>query len=247
MVRMVMKLVRSRSFTLTTGDSKPSRLRRLKNGLPLGSVLAFLLFNIYTYDLPSIISKKYAYADDLTTLHSSGNWKVLERTLSEDMTTLSANLQTWRLKLSHAKTVTAAFYLHNREAKREVKVKNNGKILPFCPVPTNLGVKLDRALMYRHHLEALRKKLFTRVLLLRQLAGLGGGVGAKTLRTTALSLIYSTAEYCALALCRSAHTRLINSVLNYALPSVTGCLRPIPTDNLPVLSGIRPAVLPRQG
>ena len=85
------------------------------------------------------------------------------------MTTLSAYLQTWRLKLSHAKTVRAAFCLHNRE----LKVNDNGKILPFCPVPTYLGMKLERALTYRHHLEALRKKLSTRVSLLRRLAGSG--------------------------------------------------------------------------
>ena len=71
---------------------------------------------------------------------------MLERALSKDMTRLSAYLQTWRLKLSHAKTVTAAFHIHNREAKDELKVKNNDKILPFCPVPTDLGVKLDRSL-----------------------------------------------------------------------------------------------------
>ena len=63
MVKMIMELVRNRSFTLTTGDSKQSRLRRLKNGVPQGSVLAPLLFNIYTYDLPSMISRKFAYAD----------------------------------------------------------------------------------------------------------------------------------------------------------------------------------------
>ena len=34
MVRMIMELVRNRSFTLTTGDSKQSRLRRLQNALP---------------------------------------------------------------------------------------------------------------------------------------------------------------------------------------------------------------------
>ena len=156
---MVMALVRNRSFTLTTGDSKPSRLRRLKNSLPRGSVLAPLLFNIYIYDLPSITSKRYAYADDLAILHSSGDWKVLERTLSEDMTTLSGYLQTWRLKLSHAKTVAGDFHLQKQEAKRELKAKNNGKILPFYPVPTYLDVKLYRALTYRHHLEALRRKI----------------------------------------------------------------------------------------
>ena len=113
MVKMIMELVRNQSFILTTSDSKQSRLRRLKNSIPQGSVLAPLLFNIYTYDLPSMISRKFAYADDLALLHSSGNWKDLEGTLSQDMSTLSAYLQTWRLKLSHTKTVTAAFQLNN--------------------------------------------------------------------------------------------------------------------------------------
>ena len=120
MVKMIMEFVRNRSFTLTTGDSKQSRLRRLENGVSQGSVLAPFLFNIYTYDLLSMISRKFAYADDLALLHSSGNWKDLEGTLSQDMSTLSAYLQTWRLKLSHTKTVTAAFHLNNRKAKHEL-------------------------------------------------------------------------------------------------------------------------------
>ena len=242
-----MELIRNRSFTLTTGDSKSSRLRRLRNGVPQGLVLDPLLFNIYTYDIPSITSKKFAYADDLAILHTSGEWKELERTLSQDMTALSEYLQTWRLKLSHTKTVTAAFHLHNREAKRELKVCNIGKTLPFCPVPTYLGVKLDRSLTYRPHLEALRKKLCARISLLRRLAGTGWGASAKTLRTAALSLVYSTAEYCAPVWCRSVHIRLIDSVINDALRIVTGCLRPTPSVYLPVLSGIQPAELRRQG
>ena len=149
---MIMELVRNRSFTLTTGDSKQTRLRRLKNGVPQGSVLASLLFNIYTYDLPSTISRKFAHSGDLALLHSSGNWKDLEWTLSQDMSALSACHHTLRLKLSHTKTVTAAFHLNNREAKREIKVYNNGRLLPFCPTPTYLGVKLNRSPTFRHHL-----------------------------------------------------------------------------------------------
>ena len=61
-----------------------------------------------------------------------------------------------------------------------------------------------------------------------------------------MSLIYSTAKYCVPAWCRSAHTRLIDSVFNDALRIVTGCLRPFPTDNFPVLSGTQPAELLRQ-
>ena len=82
---------------------------------------------------------------------------------------------------------------------------------------------------------------------MRRPAGSGWGAGAKTLRTAALSLVYSTVEYCAPVWCRSAHTRLIDSVLNDALRIVTGCLRPTPTDYLPVLAGIQPAELRRLG
>ena len=37
-IHVIMELVRNRSFTLTTGDSKQSRLHRLKNGVPQGSL-----------------------------------------------------------------------------------------------------------------------------------------------------------------------------------------------------------------
>ena len=126
-------------------------------------------------------------------------------------------------------------------------VYKNDRLLPFCPTPTYHGVKLDRSLTFRHHLVALRKKLSLRVTLLRRLVGSGWGAGAKTLCIATLSLVYSTAEYCAPVWCRSAHTRLIDSVLNDALHIVTGCLRPTPTDHLPVLSGIQPAELRRMG
>ena len=77
--------------------------------------------------------------------------------------------------------------------------------------------------------------------------GSGWCAGAKTLRIATLSLVHSTAEYCAPVWCRSAHTRLIDSVLNDALRIVTECLRPTPTDHLPILSGIQPAELRRLG
>ena len=158
------------------------------------------------------------------------------------MTTLSAYLQTWRLKLSHTKTVTTAFYLNNREAKRELKIFNNGKLLPYCPTPTYLGVKLDRSLTFRHHLEALRKKLSTRV---EATCRLGMGCRSQNIAKSRLVPGYSTAEYCAPVWCRSVHTRLIDSVLNDALRIVTGCLQPTPTDYLPILAGIQLAELRR--
>jgi len=82
MVRMIMKMVGNRSLTLPIGNSKRSRLRRLKNGVPQGSILAPLLFNIYTSNLPNTVSRKYAYADDLAIMHADGNCHAVEEVLS---------------------------------------------------------------------------------------------------------------------------------------------------------------------
>jgi len=59
--------------------------------------------------------------------------------------------------------------------------------------------------------------------------------------------VHSTAKYCAPVWCRSAHTRLIDPVINDALRIVTVCLRPTPADNLPILADIQPAELRRNG
>jgi len=69
-------------------------------------------------------------------------------------------------------------HLNNKEAKRELKVNFNNETLPFCSESKYFGVTLDRSLTYRRHLELLRKKLTSRVALLRQLAGSGWGAGA---------------------------------------------------------------------
>ena len=118
MVRMIMEMVGNRSFTLTNGNGKRNRLRRLKNGVSQGSVLASLLFNIYISDLSSPVSRKYASADDLTIMHGDGDCQAEEGVLSQDMATIDEYLQTWKLKLGTTKTMSALFYLNNKEAKR---------------------------------------------------------------------------------------------------------------------------------
>ena len=67
------------------------------------------------------------------------------------------------------------------------------------------------------------------------------------MRISVLSLVYSTAEYCAPVWCRSTPTLLIDSILNDALCIVTGCLPHTLKKDLPVLEGIQPAELRRLG
>ena len=92
-VRMIMGMVGNRSFTLTTRNNKRSRLRRLKNGVPQGSVLAPFIFIIYLSDLPTTVSRKYAYADDLAIMHADGDWQAVEGVLTKVMATVGEYLE----------------------------------------------------------------------------------------------------------------------------------------------------------
>ena len=70
MVHMIMEMVGNRSFIRSTRNGKRSRLRRLKNGVPQGSVLVPPLFNIYISDFTTTVSRKYAYADNVAITHA---------------------------------------------------------------------------------------------------------------------------------------------------------------------------------
>ena len=156
------------------------------------------------------------------------------------MTTISSYLQKWKLKLSTAKTVLAAFHLNNKEARRELFISVEVRALPYCAEPTHLGIKLDRALTSRRHLESLRKKVTTSVGFLRRLAGSTWGAGTTTLHTATVSLVHSATEYCLPICCRSSYTRLIYKSINVTLGIRTECLRPTPIDNLFILANILP-------
>ena len=88
-------------------------------------------------------------------------------------------------------------------------------------------------------------KVATRNNLLKKLANFRWGTYARIIRTTALALCYSTAEYAAPVWERSAHAHVLNPELNQACRAITGCLKPTNVENLYLLAGIAPPEIRR--
>ena len=109
-----------------------------------------------------------------------------------------------------------------------------------APHPKYLGVTLDRTLSYKQHIHNTKMNVATHNTLLRKLPSSKWGTNTSTIRTTALALSYSVAEYAAPVWARSAHAYKLDPELNSACRAITGCFKPINVEELYLLSGIAP-------
>ena len=174
------------------------------------------------------------------------SWKEMEEGLNNDTNILVVYLRKWRLQLSIGKTVSAAYHLNNREAKRELDVFVDNQRLVFQQAQKYLGVHLDQMLNFKQHLEDVAGNVTSRASLIRRLSGTTWGASAKTLRISTQALVFPAAEYCAPVWSRSPHAKKVDVVINSSLRTISGCLKPTPVFQLPVLAGITPAGLRRK-
>ena len=158
---------------------------------------------------------------------------VLQRTGMQSLVKYGADVT---LLPSASKTIRSVFHLHNTTANRELSVYLDGQRLWHDCHPTYLGVTLE-------HLTKTAGKLKNLNNLLMKLAGSTRGASANTLRSSALALCYSAAEYCAPVWSRSAHTSGVDVQLNSTMRLISGTLRSTPLPWLPVLSNIKPPAL----
>ena len=86
----------------------------------------------------------------------------------------------------------------------------DNKRLVFQQAPKYLGMRLDRMLNFKQHLEEVAGKVTSRGSLIRRLAGTTWGASAKTLRISTQALVFPAAEYGSPVWSRSPHVKKVD-------------------------------------
>lgn len=92
----------------------------------------------------------------------------------------------------------------------------------------------------------LSAKINTRNNIIQKLCSTTWGASATVLRSSAISLVYSAAEYGAPVWLNSCHVSKLDTQLNSTMRTITGCIKSTPTHWLPTLCHIPPPELRRQ-
>ena len=139
-------------------------------GLPQGSVLSPLLFNIYIADIyESVTSQKVKFADDGTIWRSGHDLEGLAEELQDDLTEISQWVRKWRMKVNIDKTEYCIFSRDQTVLNRTCEIKMTNKILKRSKNPKLLGVTFDERLTFSEHIKNLELKTQKTVSALRTL------------------------------------------------------------------------------
>lgn len=163
-VKLIQNYLTDRSFFVFCNGTS-SILRPITAGVPQGSVLGPLLFNLYTADIPTSQHTKLAtFADDTAIFSSHHNHRYAHLHAQRHLNLIEQWTTNWRIKTNLEKTCVVHFTRRRPAALRPLTFF--GDPLQLQDSAKYLGIELDRKLTFRTHLITVAKRALQRTLAL---------------------------------------------------------------------------------
>lgn len=119
---IICSFLTNRSFQVRTG-TYTSQLHPIKAGVPQGSVLGPMLFNIFCHNIRNPQMYQFAmYADDTAIITQNTNLECSIRDLQSSIDQIAEWFSKWKLKLNPTKSEAKIFTLRRHTNPTQVKI-----------------------------------------------------------------------------------------------------------------------------
>jgi ribonuclease HI len=236
LTNFIINILSDRSIHVSV-DSKNVLSRFVWKGLPQGSVLSPLLYNIYTHDLHSSLPSDVnilQYADDLLIYVSGYSVENLSQLLTNSLIHLKKWLDNNGLALSTSKSSTVLFT--RMRLPPSFSVFYDSSVLPANNEAKFLGIILDSKLSGVSHCYYVAAKCEKLINLLRCLAGVWWGAHPVSLKLIYNALVRSILDYGTYFLepCNLVGIKKLDGIQSKALRIITGAMKSSPINALQV-------------
>jgi endonuclease/exonuclease/phosphatase (EEP) superfamily protein YafD len=170
----------NRSFYVNIDEYK-SGIKPIKAGVPQGSLLGPVLFNIYINDIPHHERTKLAiYADDTAIYASSFSPRRAFQLVQEHANLIAEWCNKWLLQVNASKCETILFRDFAPKHNCVFNFTFNGEVVQRVSTAKYLGVILEQHLSWRYHIKETRNKAYQRLGQLYPLLNNRSQIQAKT-------------------------------------------------------------------
>ena len=224
-------------------DGKLSHRVPIAEGTPQGGVISSTLFLVFIDDITDGLINRISHAlhaDDLALWTAETSLAAAGSRIQTALDKLSEWTDNWGVELNKTKTVYTVFSL---SPKVEVlNLRFQGRKLELDETPKYLGLKLDRRLTWKTHLEEAQAKAMRRLSIMKKLAGTTWGAVPKVLKTIYTGAIRPVMEYgnTAWATAANTNTNQLSKVQNAGLRIITGAMKTTPIRSMEVATDLRP-------
>lgn len=219
------------------------------SGIPQGSVLSPVLFNIYTASLHKRFEDKVniiQFADDICVYVSRDRWEQCMDDLGHMLKVIKNWLLEMGLTMSEEKSAVMCFTRHRLNCPPNITIQDI--TIPLVNQYKYLGMILDPKLLWTRHIEYVKTRCEKGINILRCVSKRSWGADPSTALLFYRSFIRSTIDYGCLLYGSSSNTNLkiIDRIQYKAIRICTGALKSSPCEAILAEAQDPPLELRRQ-